>query len=149
MLEIVRTMCKIFTSKFWCTGWPFKGTECSFLAFEANNISFKVYIYQFYTTSKQWAKVVTNQKKERAVRSLSKSFQLIAHPTMVNNDFKSLELLFLWLIFNNIFKILAWLAYQGKVYDVSGWEDHPGRFCSCPCNFQRLQYLTLYTWNKL
>lgn len=20
----------------------------------------------------------------------------------------------------------AWLAYQGKVYDVSGWEDHPG-----------------------
>lgn len=21
---------------------------------------------------------------------------------------------------------LAWLAYKGKVYDVSGWEDHPG-----------------------
>ena len=20
----------------------------------------------------------------------------------------------------------AWLSYQGKVYDVSGWEDHPG-----------------------
>jgi cytochrome b involved in lipid metabolism len=23
---------------------------------------------------------------------------------------------------------VAWISYQGKVYDVSNWEDHPGKF---------------------
>ncbi|RYG63568.1 hypothetical protein EON64_15680 [archaeon] len=22
--------------------------------------------------------------------------------------------------------VIAWLAYRGKVYDVSNWEEHPG-----------------------
>lgn len=21
----------------------------------------------------------------------------------------------------------AWMTYKGKVYDVSGWQDHPGK----------------------
>lgn len=24
----------------------------------------------------------------------------------------------------------AWLSHKGKVYDVSGWEDHPGKLSS-------------------
>ncbi len=29
---------------------------------------------------------------------------------------------------NFSFVIIAWLAYRGKVYDVSNWESHPGRY---------------------
>jgi cytochrome b involved in lipid metabolism len=37
----------------------------------------------------------------------------------------------------------AWLTMGGKVYDVSGWDDHPGKFmhisCDSKCNLYWLR----------
>ncbi len=64
-----------------------------------------------------------SQQTEKRTKKITIE-ELAQHRTP--KDGESVEVLFSQRLCTLISFLTAWVAYQGKVYDVSNWEDHPG-----------------------
>lgn len=54
--------------------------------------------------------------------------ELTQHRTPNDGKFLQFEFFFLADFYHKLLhSYIAWLAYKGRVYDVSNWEDHPGK----------------------
>ncbi len=81
------------------------------------NISWNLAINRAF---KRWAGVVKVNKPKRGPRKLP----LRNLPNTVLQKMVSWKVEVFFYVLNSFHT--AWVAYQGKVYDVSNWEDHPG-----------------------
>ncbi len=66
-----------------------------------------------------------SQQTEKKTKKITIE-ELAQHRTPKDGTFTTTNCLSPFVVVNVNFFISAWVAYQGKVYDVSNWEDHPG-----------------------